>query len=79
MIGQQIEGHIMAADGHNGLLNLAGRTQQFNRHLFTSMMPFREAWDRHNAVGFHQRTDHAGPTGQGRRYDFIADFANGYP
>ena len=74
--GQQIEGGVVAADGDGGVLDALGFAQEFDLDLGAGRDAFGKAGDGDQAVGPHQRHDHAGRALQRGGDDSVADAAD---
>ena len=65
----QVEHHVMRADNDDRVLDLVLTPQQADLHLLVGVMTLETGGDEQETVGPHKRSEHAGPTGQGRRHE----------
>ncbi len=72
LVGQQIQGIVVAADHNQRALDGGQRPQQLRRHRLTFGQPFHMGRNADDAVGLGDAGDLSGPAGQGRGHQPLA-------
>ena len=77
--GQEVKGVVMAAQHHQGAVNVRRRHQQFRGHRPVLLQALAQGRHHQQPVGPHQGGDGPGPPGQRGGDDLVPHPAQGYP
>ena len=77
-IAQLVQQRIMAADDHDGVLQLFFRAKQTHLYFAAGVKTFQTLRHFQNAVGLHEGGDHAAAAAQGACHQFIAHITHAH-